>query len=96
MRYGEFYDVPHSFLVEHGGATYFFDSPFDDSADDYADHYRVYRLAPKAAATAELESWTDLAHGAAFVGEVPIAAICFDPMRRAAIDDAVFGLLDPG
>ncbi len=93
IRYREFYDLPRSFLAERAGAAYFFDCPFDERIDDYPDHYRVYRLASRPAATTDSGSWAALASGASFIGEVPLAAIRFDPTRRAAIDDTIFGLL---
>lgn len=93
IRYRDFYDVPRAFVVEHAGEVYLFDSPFDDRADEYPDHYKVYRLELESSASLDIASWTDLAKGSRFLGVIPIARVTFDPTRRASIDGAVFGLL---
>jgi len=48
IQYRGFWDVPRAFLVERSGDVYYFDAPFNDRADEYADRYSVYRL-PRAA-----------------------------------------------
>ena len=88
IRYRDFYDLPRIFLAEHQGRTLLFDCPFDDVRDDYRDHYRVYELA-SGVAVPEEGSWHGLARAGRFLGEVPVAAVAFDPTRRAAVDDAV-------
>lgn len=95
IRYREFYDVPRSFLAEHQGHTYLFDCPFDEHTDEYPDHYRVSRLAGEFELPDEIASWTRLAQRGAFVAEVPVTALKFDPTRRAAVDAAVFEQFSP-
>lgn len=56
FRYGEFWDVPRIFVVEHEGQLWLFDCPFSDELDDYPDEYAVYLLDPGT----DLEgSWRD-------------------------------------
>ena len=93
IRYREFYDIPRLFLAEHAGAVYVFDCPFDERADEYPEHYRVYQLPAEIAAAADAASWEGLAHAGTFVGEVPVGAVHFDATHRTAIDDSVFGVL---
>jgi hypothetical protein len=45
MTYRDFFDVPRALILEHAGAVYFFDCPFDHSADEYPGFYRVYEMA---------------------------------------------------
>jgi len=93
IRYHEFYDVPRLFLAEQGTAVYVFDCPFDEAADEYPAHYRVYRLPSEMGAAADAGSWEGLPRAGTFVGEVPVEAVRFDVTRRAAMDDTVFGAL---
>ena len=98
IRYREFYDVARMFLVERAGTTYLFDGHFDVAADKYPDRYRVYRLAPAAAAEAREggSDWTGLERAGSFIGEVLVADVPFDATLRAAIDDVVFDRLPGG
>jgi hypothetical protein len=90
IRYRDFYDVPHLVLVEHGGALYLLDGQFDEELDDYPDEYGVYRLPDDLRPALDTMSWVDLAHHGERVGSVPLAAVQFDPTKRAAIDSAIF------
>ena len=38
LDYGDFYDIPHQFLVMWRGRLILFDGPFDEALDDYPDH----------------------------------------------------------
>lgn len=90
IRYREFYDVPRSFVVEHGGASYLFDCVFDEKTDDYPGTYQIYRLArDRLSAVDAPGSWAELAEGATHVGEIPTAAVRFDETRRQAVQDEV-------
>ena len=95
IRYREFHDIPRIFLAEHRGHIYLFDCSFDENADEYPDRYRVFRLPHGVTPPAEGASWIGLAEGGAFIAEVPISAVEFDPTRRAAVDAAVFDRLSP-
>lgn len=85
IQYRDFHDVPRIFLVEHGGVTFLFDCPFDESTDDYGTTYRVYKM-PELAPLALQGSWSQLPRRAvAMVGEVLVSAVEFDPTRRSSI-----------
>ena len=88
IRYRDFYDVPRAFLVDHGDATYFFDCPFDDQADDYPRVYRVYRL-PHGSASNNSSSWEGLERLGPLVGHVDVDRVTFDRTRRAAVEDSI-------
>jgi hypothetical protein len=93
IRYRDFHDVPRAFVVEHAGSTFFFDSPFDEEADEYPDTYRVYTLDPARAMGLGERSWVDLASDGRLIGEIPVDRVRFDATKRAAIDDGVFGMI---
>lgn len=93
IRYRDFHDVPRAFVVEHAGSTLFFDCPFDGLADEYPDVYRVYRLDPARATALGEGAWADLAGDGSLIGEIPVDRVRFDATKRAAIDDAVFGMI---
>lgn len=84
IRYGEFWDVPRLFAVEHEPPL-LFSCRFSDMVDEYADSYDVYRIA-------NLPEPTDLAgaeKSGVRLGEVPVATVVFDPSRRESIDASV-------
>lgn len=93
IRYLGFHDVPRAFVVEHAGAAYLFDCPFDDAPDEYPPHYRVYRLLPSAPLDAD--DWTGLASHGRFIGRIGVAQVRFDEMRRKAVDASVLRALTP-
>jgi len=93
IRYRDFHDVPRAIVAEHDGSTIFLDCPFDDLADEYPDVYRVYRLDPARATGLGERSWVDLANDGRLIGEIPVDRVRFDATKRAAIDDAVFGMI---
>jgi hypothetical protein len=77
------------FLVEYQGQSYLFDSPFDETADEYADHYDVFRM-PEPTPKALGQSWSGLRHSASEeLGRVPVVAVQFDETRRNSIDTEV-------
>ena len=88
IRYRDFYDFPRAFLVVHGGATYFFDCPFDEEAEDYSDTYRVYRL-PSGSVPEDGASWHGLERLGRLVGQIDVEHVRFDETRRAAVDDSM-------
>lgn len=80
IRYVDFYDVPRLFAVE-AEPVLLFESRFDDEADEYAEQFRVFRLAA-------MPSTSQLGEAVAsgeFIGEVPVDAVRFDETRRAAV-----------
>ncbi len=90
IRYRDFYDLPRIFIASYEGRQYLFDCPFDDALDDYPESYRVYQL--PLLSEAELQgSWEHLsARAIDFLGTLPLAAVQFDPTKRACINAAVF------
>lgn len=93
IQYRDFYDIPRAFIVEREGKVFFFDGGFDEHADEYAESFRVYQLNTGSSKVSESESWQGLADKGTLVGEVPVGKVEFDPTRRAAVNDAVFDLL---
>lgn len=93
IRYRDFHDVPRAFIVEHEGAAYLFDCPFDDEADEYPPYYRVYHLDP--AAPVDAGDWTGLASHGRFIGPIDVAQVRFDETRRAAVDASILQALAP-
>ena len=89
IRYRDFYDVPRAFVVEHRGSIYLFDCPFDDNADEYPAHYRVYRLSEHFMSSLDKGTWSDLAKEGTFVREIPVDSVRFDETRRASIDGEI-------
>lgn len=87
--YSGFYDVPLAFVVRHGGRQYLFWREFDDALDAYPDAYRVFSL-PGLSDEAIKSSWLRIGSLAtAFLGEVPVAEVKFDPTRRKEIESGV-------
>jgi hypothetical protein len=95
INYRDFWDVPRIFFVERGGTLFLFDCQFDDTIEDYPESYRVFRMPALTPADYE-RSWADLWRRAdALVGEVPVAAVRFDPTRRAGIAANSFDAIRP-
>lgn len=90
IQYRDFYDIPRLVVVSYGGQLYLFDSPFDDDADEYSDHFTVYRLRPEAGARIEDASWLELVRLGEPIGRVRTDEVEFDPSKRHLISDAVF------
>ena len=93
MRYRDFYDVPRLVVVEFGDELYLFDSPFDDSVDDYLGAYTVRRLPPDAREIVDDDSWDPLDGLGEVVGHVGVDEVQFDETRRAAVSSRAFALL---
>jgi hypothetical protein len=96
FRYRDFYDVPRLIAVDHEGRTYLFDSPFDDTADEYRDDYTVYLLPDEVVPELEDGSWARLPSVGTQVGKVPVGDVLFDRTKRRAMNKVVFAILDVG
>jgi hypothetical protein len=59
ITYREFWDVPRMVIARRGAGTYLFHSRFDESLDDYIDHYEVWRM-PSLTADELRQSWVGL------------------------------------
>jgi hypothetical protein len=93
IRYRGYWDVPRIFLTRYRGHLYLFDCPFSETLDDYPDVYAVY-LMPEIPDDETPTDWTTLPPRAtAYLGEVPVKAVRFDPTRRQTIGAEVFDLL---
>jgi hypothetical protein len=44
IQYREYHDFPRAVVAVRNSQLYFFDSRFDESIDDYIDHYEVWLL----------------------------------------------------
>lgn len=93
IRYRDFHDVPRAFVIEHDGAAYLFDCPFDDGADEYPPFYTIYRLAP--ATPVDAGDWTGLASHGRLIGRINLRQVRFDETRRKAVDASVLQALTP-
>jgi hypothetical protein len=94
IQYRDFYDVPRIFVVNHRGKVYLFDCPFDQDLDEYPEIYKVFVL-PSDSYSNLSGSWDELASRAsAYLGEVPVKSVQFDPTRRREIDADVIDELE--
>lgn len=93
IRYRDFYDIPRAIVVDRRGETYFFDCPFVDERDDYAEDFTVYRLPRSLANNLDSISWEHLSEQGEIVGTVPVIALQLDPSKRSAISEDVFDRL---
>lgn len=84
--YSDFHDVPRRIVVlDREFALWLFDSPFDETADDYTDDCAVYRIGTdtlEAQRVLRTPSVRDALPADAFVGTVPVANVEFDATRR--------------
>lgn len=82
------------FLTAYQGRTYLFDRSFDEDADDFANHYRVY-LMPELSEDDLAGSWTHLPLKAIReIGEVPVNHVHFDSSKRKEVDSSIFEQLN--
>ena len=85
--------MPLGFLVNRDGATFFFESRFDETLDAYEDFYTAYRLATPIDVTDEdavTAVWSALPGAAARIGRVMVSEVRFDETRRRFVDDSAF------
>ena len=59
IRIREYWDFPRCVIAEANDELYFFYSYFDESIDDYTDHYEVYKI-PQLKKEELNGSWVDL------------------------------------
>ena len=88
LSYGDFYDVPRLLIVTVPDGLLVFDSPFDDSLDDYTPEYTVHFL-PWSEAKRLHGNWTELTKGAELRGKIPVADVEFDPTHRLLVSEGV-------
>jgi hypothetical protein len=87
--YSGFYDAPLAFVVSHGGKQFLFWREFVEAIDEYPNEYGVYLL-PDIPEEEIKNLWSDLNNKAmAFLGEVPVKRVIFDPTKRQEIDTDV-------
>ncbi len=92
--YREFYDIPRAFLVNYQEQFLLFDSPFNESEDDYSGFYTVY-LMPQLS-TQQIEgSWSMLPSLALkTMGRVEVSDVKFDKSYRKCVASSILELLD--
>ena len=88
LSYGEFHDVPRLFVVTVPDGLLVFDSPFDESLDDYRPEYTVYFLLWSEASRLH-GSWNTLTEGAELRGRVAVSDVEFDGTRRLMVSASV-------
>lgn len=89
IQYRGFWDVPRIFLAVFEHRTFLFDCAFNEELDDYPDSYKVFLL-PELKEEDLPVDWTTLQNRAlAYLGEVPLEQVHFDPSKRQSIDTAL-------
>jgi len=87
FRYGAFWDVPRSILVQYGGKVLYLQSPFNDDLDEYPDAYSVYVVPDAIGELVMIGDWTLLHQSPlSFVGQIQISAVTFDSTYRRSLD----------
>lgn len=94
ITYRGFYDVPRTFVAEWRNRLFLFDGHFDETLDDYPDHYNVYELPITLEDGLGTISWENLANLGRRVGRVPVSEVSFDKTRRKSIDASVLRRLE--
>ncbi len=93
-EYRDFYDRPRAMVCTGGEGTFYFWCPFNDVADEYAEHYQVYRL-PKLTESQVCASWFGLETRALErLADIPVPSFPFDSPNRRFLDyDSIAPLL---
>ena len=85
-EYRDFYDRPRAILCTGREGTFYFLCPFDETADDYAEHYEVYRL-PTMPCGEVCASWFGLeTRAVARLPNLPVGLFPFDSPNRQFLD----------
>ena len=93
IHYSGFWDLPLAFMVRWKGSLYLFFREFDDTQDEYEDHYRVYLLPPWTEEETK-SSWERIETKATMhLGKVAVKDVTFDPTHRQEIDASIFETL---
>lgn len=93
IQYRDFYDVPRVFVARYKGQLFLFDCPFDDTLDEYPDHYEVHLL-PNLKPEDLQGSWKDISRQSVRrLGCVSASSLRFDPTRRQQIETNVFDMI---
>jgi len=95
--YRDFHVVPRMMVCTCNIGTFLFQSRFDPRADEYTDHYEVYRL-PPISESEVCASWFGLETRALErLPDLPIQEFPFDVSRRRFLDfDRIHPLLRRG
>ena len=90
IQYKGFWDVPIIFLFSHEGEMFLFDCPFDETSEDYVDHYNVYNLTPDLDLATLPMDWTKLhLQATRCLGKIPVRSVQFDESHRHQVKTAV-------
>lgn len=85
-EYRDFHDRPRAMLCVGHEGTFYFLCPFDDDKDDFADHYKAFRLPPLSEGQV-CESWFGLETRAVeCLEDIPVSSFPFDVESRAFLD----------
>ncbi len=85
FEYRDFWEVPRLLICTVNGIEILLDSEFDEAANAYAPHYKVFAMppeldpdAPEALLSAEAE----------YLGSIPVDAVEFDSTKKVEMDAA--------
>ena len=93
IEYGEFYDIPRTFVVNDETGSYFFDCSFSDEIDEYSDEFIVYKLRGKVSHSGNSFPWNELHKYGKRVGSIRIENVIFDKSKRKSIRGDVLASL---
>ena len=89
FRYGSFWDVPRSILLRYRGKVLLLESHFDETLDEYPDHYTVYELPTGTEWSEErLGPWIPDETPRSLIGRIRVSEIVFDSSKRMTLDAA--------
>ena len=96
FRYGGFWDVPRSILLQYRDQTLLLRSPFDETLDEYSDVYSVYQVPETISQSVLSGNWATLEGlELRLIGEIPISTVAFDPTKRRTLESSCLEGLFP-
>jgi hypothetical protein len=88
FEYRDFWEVPRLMICSVGGIEILLDSEFDEEANTYASHYKVYAMPPELDPESPDVSEEMLSAKAEYLGSIPVSAIEFDPTLKMEMEAA--------
>jgi hypothetical protein len=86
FEYRDFWEVPRLIVCTVGGIEILLDSEFDEAANRYASHYKVFAMPPELDPESPDAAEELLTVEAEYLGSIPVGAIEFDPTKRIEMD----------
>ncbi len=86
FEYRDFWEIPRLMVCTVSGIEMLLDSQFDESANTYSSHYKVYAMPPELDPEAPDVSGEMLSAEAEYLGSIPVSAIEFDPTLRMEME----------